>query len=377
MTITAPLPVESFNVPLREVEHELARQLHAAHGDQVERPTLRSCMSNLVIYCSGRDFVDAVQTNVPAIVALHPARVLLLISEPGKEAGELTASAAVRGCRIVNGQGCCSEQVTLHATGQTADRLPFVVRGLLIGDLPTNLWWASTQPPSLAGQLLNDLAGNAQQIIYDSLGWPEPARGVGAAASWLNQVERGPGQGGWRVVADLSWRRLKYWRRLLSQAFDPATAPGALESITEVHVEHGPHAVIQAWELVSWLTSRLGWRVHEGRVQPGVEIAWHFQAAHGTVPVRICRLADGPTEVRRVRVACVLDGKPVALNIVVEDERRLAVSVEGIEVAPRTITVQSQTLADLIGRQLSDRERDPVFRESMAAAQLLAQSLLV
>jgi hypothetical protein len=34
------------------------------------------------------------------------------------------------------------------------------------------------------------------------------------------------------------------------------------------------------------------------------------------------------------------------------------------------------SLAELVGRQLSDRERDPVFAESIATAQVLAQSLL-
>jgi hypothetical protein len=34
------------------------------------------------------------------------------------------------------------------------------------------------------------------------------------------------------------------------------------------------------------------------------------------------------------------------------------------------------TAAELIGRQLSDRERDPAFRESMAVAGGMAQSLL-
>jgi hypothetical protein len=31
---------------------------------------------------------------------------------------------------------------------------------------------------------------------------------------------------------------------------------------------------------------------------------------------------------------------------------------------------------ELVGRQLSDRSRDPVFRESMAVAQVMAQSVL-
>jgi hypothetical protein len=48
---------------------------------------------------------------------------------------------------------------------------------------------------------------------------------------------------------------------------------------------------------------------------------------------------------------------------------------EGVETAPRSVSVQPQSLAELVGRQLSDRERDPVFAESIATAQMLAQSL--
>src|SRR5262249_37723595 len=84
----------------------------------------------------------------------------------------------------------------------------------------------------------------------------------------------GPGLGHWRVASDLNWRRLKFWRRLTAQALDPMTAPGALDSISDIQVEHGPHAVVQAWLLVGWMASRLGWRVQTGRVDPGAELVW-------------------------------------------------------------------------------------------------------
>ena len=54
-------------------------------------------------------------------------------------------------------------------------------------------------PPPMAGSLLHELAELAQQIIYDSVGWPEPARGVAATGGWLEQIER-PG-GRWRVAS--------------------------------------------------------------------------------------------------------------------------------------------------------------------------------
>src|SRR5262249_40098454 len=135
-------------------------------------------------------------------------------------------------------------------------------------------------------------------------------------------------------------------------------------------------AVVQAWELVSWLASRLGWQVHAGRVQPGVEIAWQARAAQGGVRLRVRPLADGPPEGPPRRPARAAHRQPGAPDVAVEDERRLAVSLEGADAAPRTVAVQPQSLAELVGRQLSDRERDPVFFESMAVAQVLAQSVL-
>src|SRR5207253_5651598 len=133
---------------------------------------------------------------------------------PGPQERDVTARVTVRPLHIAGGRAhACAEQVTLHAAGPAVERLPFAVRALLIGDLPTNLWWAAPQPPPLAGPLLHDLSENAQQIMYDSIGWPDPVRGVAATASWLEQVERPDVAGRWRVASDLNWRRLKYWRR--------------------------------------------------------------------------------------------------------------------------------------------------------------------
>jgi glucose-6-phosphate dehydrogenase assembly protein OpcA len=374
MTLTRT-PAPNDELTLGQVEQELARQLNGVKAPG-EAPVQMARLSNLVIFCRGPEQVDAIAAEAPAIIAIHPARVLLLVGEPSGEAGPVTASVATWCQRGRGGLHICSEQVTLRARGAAVEHLPFAVRGLLVGDLPINLWWAANEPPALAGSFLYDLAEQAQQIIYDSLGWTEPARGVAATAAWLAKFERGPGEGHWRVASDLNWRRLKFWRRLLGQALDPASAPGALDSITEILVEHGPHAVVQAWELVSWLAAHLGWKVQGGRVQPNVEITWQCQAPHGAFRVRIRRLAEGPSGVRRVRIACALDGKPGALNVAAEDGSRLAVVLEGVEAAPRTITLQAQPLASLVGRQLSDRERDPVFRESMAVAQVFAKSVL-
>jgi glucose-6-phosphate dehydrogenase assembly protein OpcA len=366
--------MSSWTVPLHDVERELNRQLKLLQGPGND-PVLRARMANLVIFCGSAAQATELDRDIPDVCAAHPARVLLLIGDRSAADEPVTAEVFVRPINVELRRFAWSEQVTLRAGGPCVDRLPFAVRSLVVGDLPTNLWWAAPVPPPLAGPLLYELAEYTQQIVYDSRGWLDPARGMAATAAWLEQVERRD-SGRWRVASDLNWRRLKYWRRLLKQALDPGSTPGAAESANEILIEHGPHAVIMAWELISWLTRRLGWKVQAGRVTPGVEMVWRSDAPAGQARVRIRRLESGAPEVRRVRIACRLGDEPGALNLSVEDNQRLAIQLEGVEAAPRTLALPPTSPAELVGRQLSDREPDPVFRESMAIAQVMARSLL-
>jgi len=371
-----PVKSRSLKVPLNAVEKTLSSQLKEIQGEQ-QAPVQRVRMSNLVIYYTSPEQAADVLEQIPAIVAVHPARVLILVGDPNSQETGFSATVSVTAQWLGQRVQGYSEQIILNAPGRLIDRLPFAVRSLVIGDLPTNLWWAVNQPPPLGGPFLFDLSENAQQIIYDSSGWLDPARGVAATARWLESTERASATH-WRVCSDLNWRRLKYWRRLISQALD--SLPAGPNPITELLFEHGPHAVVQAWELAGWMTQRLGWQVLSGKVQPGVEMSWRFArpkvAGGGEGRVCIRRADQGPAEIRHIRVAYLQDNHPFALNAVVEGPRRLAVTPEGVEGQPRTLTLPPLTCEDLIGRQLSDRERDPVFRASMQVAQAMAQSLL-
>ncbi|MBI1916337.1 MAG: glucose-6-phosphate dehydrogenase assembly protein OpcA [Planctomycetes bacterium] len=360
-------------IPLSKIEQELGQQVREAQGAG-EEPVQRVRMSNLVVYCDDEARATEIAAQVPEIVAVHPARVLLLIGDPSGPDGPVTATTSVCCHRLRADRQACSEVVTLRAGGSAVETLHFAARSLVIGDLPMNLWWAGKEPPGLAGTLLYNLAENAQQIIYDSIGWVDPAHGVSTTAAWLEHAERTTASR-WRVASDLNWRRLKYWRRLLSQALDPGSAPGAAEAVSVVVVEHGPHAVVQAWELISWLAQQLDWSVQTGKVQPNVEIDWDFASPTRPVRVRVRRLESGPPWIHLVRLESQLSDKPAALNVLRESEERLSITLEGVPSEPRTMTIPPQSPAELVGRQLSDRERDPVFRDSMAVARLLAETL--
>ncbi|HEU5118952.1 MAG TPA: glucose-6-phosphate dehydrogenase assembly protein OpcA, partial [Isosphaeraceae bacterium] len=352
-----PLPEEYVGVALRDIEKEVSRQLHAEQ-DPSGPPIQRARMSNVVVYCDEPERAFEIDAQLRQIVASHPSRVIQLVAHP--DAHPVEAAVRVRTRYVASGrQEVGSEQILLQAGGRTVDHLPYVVRGLLIGDLPTNLWWASRQPPSLAGALLYDLAEQAQQVIYDSLGWIDAHRGMSAMATWLSRIERDD-HNDWRVASDLDWRRLKFWRRAIAQALDPNTSPRAIESVNEVLVEHGPHGVTQAWEIASWMASRLGWKIQARKIQPNVEISWNVLGPNGLLRLRIRRLEDGPSRLRRVRIACSLCQEPGAIDVVDRDDGRIAVSLEGQEGDARTVALTVPSGAELVSRQLTDRDRDPV-----------------
>ena len=148
-----------------------------------------------------------------------------------------------------------------------------------------------------------------------------------------------------------------------------------LDSIAEITIEHGPHAVTQAWQVAGWLASRLGWSYQASRLQDNVEIAFQFRAPHGWVTLRIERLATGPAAIRKIRISCGFEGQGGVLEFAVEDNR-LSVMNIGRDETARTVALPSHRIGELLGRQLSDREPDPVFRQTMAVAQQLARHLV-
>lgn len=361
MTI-APRPVD-----VAGIERELHRLWHEPGSDG---GATRTCMSNLIVWCPTAEQARRLPDEIALIVSQHPARVLLLVGEAPTTGEPIQASVSAI-CTMVNsGRHICSEHVTLSAVPKAVRRLPSVVRSLLIGDLPTSLWWASTEPPALAGELLSELAGMSDQVIYESQGWLDPVRHMIATADWAAKEDRE------RVIADLEWRRLKTWRRLISQALDPAVVPGALESITDVRFEHGPHALAKTWMLCSWLACKLGWQPEGGKVAPGVEVTWKFHSAKGPVRITIHRRSEGEPKVQAGSITWKLDGKDTSVNIVRLGPGRLGIRGEDPNAPPRLQVVPSQSRAELIAKQLPDLGRDDLFRETLQVSRAMAQALL-
>jgi glucose-6-phosphate dehydrogenase assembly protein OpcA len=360
----APRPVD-----LADIEEELARFWHDPEAPETGAPVTRACMANLVIFCRNPDEERELLQEIPFIVALHPSRVLLLVADVDRPSEGLEAFVCAHRRLTEEGQQIFSEHVTVRAGSASIRRLPSTVRSLLLGDLATTLWWATPEAPPLHGVLFDELAELADQVIYDSVAWTDPLRQLIVMANW---IERGHA----KSIADLAWQRPMLWHRLLAQSLDTGYAPGALEGMIEIHIEHGPHALTQAWLLIGWLALRLGWRPQGGRVMPGPEVHWQFAWAHGAPRVRIRRLTSGAAEIKLMRMTTRVSGHPVTFHFRAESASRVSVFAEGL--ADRMLSLASPVLsrAALVADRLPDLAHDRLFEQSIKLARTMAEAML-
>ena len=361
-------------VPVDAIEHELTRlRQEAEQGTDGDGCVTRACMSNLIIFCTADESATLVAQEIGPIVELHPARVLLLNAAPGESNTPISAYVSAQ-CHLTgNGRQICSEHVTVRATSSAARGLPSVARPLLIGDLPTTLWWAATPAPPLGGDLFLELADMAEQVIYDSADWAQArgaaARNLVATGQWVAGAP--PRQ----VVTDLAWRCLKPWRRLISQTLDPAMAPDALQSISDVTVEYGAQGLPEACLLIGWLASCLGWKIEATANVSDVAATWRLRSRSNLLHVtaRGSQTADVATQ--SVAITWRANGRPTVVRFAVDGPGRLAATADDQRRPTRVLTLTPRPRAALVARQLPDLNRDTRFRNALAVACALAVAL--
>ena len=210
----------------------------------------------------------------------------------------------------------------------------------------------------------------SDQVIYSSEAWPDPAAGMVAMADWAGVVD--PDE---PIIADLSWGRLKPWRRLMSQSLDPAVLPGALEAIDRVDVEFAPLGLPQAWLLVGWLSSRLGWRPAGSTSSRGLDATWSFHSPRGPLDVRFRMRAGGEPGVRSVAVSWKGQGGPATMTFAKLGPGRLGATGQGIDIEPRVLAARVPTRALLVADELKDLARDLAFRDALLVARTLARAI--
>jgi hypothetical protein len=332
---------------------------------------MRACMSNLIIYCDTPEEAAVVGQEITKIVDIHPARVLLLVGDGQPGIDSIEALITIYYTALDEDWQVCAERIDVVAASASAERLPSVARSQLIGDLPTTLWWVSRRPPPEVGDVFFQLAELADQIIYDNMGWINPIKGISVMTRWVAAQQNE------QVVYNLAWRRIALWRKLLSQMLDPQIAPGALEGLRVIEIDHGPHALAMTWLLVGWLASQLKWRPVDGKQLSNSELVWKFHNNHHEIKITAKRLPEGEPLLYRLLLDWSLPKQDNRLCFERLDSDRIGI-VEALSTVPaRIFAAQVPDRATLVSAQLAHRNRDKIFENALKSANAMAAVFLL
>ncbi len=357
---------ENFIDPV-EIERELAEIWAVIDGQQTDGGTVtRASMSNVMIFCDGEEQAHDAAERIPRLVLHHPARVLVLALVEGQASNGVQAWVTAHCRRTSDGTQLCAEHIELRFRAASAERAASVVRSLLISDLPCALWWLSARPPALTDGVFDVFAPMAEQVIYDSTGWADPPRGVRAMSQWSKNHRA--------VIFNLAWRRLKPWRRILSQTLAPTVIPGALQRIDNIELRHGPHALPLAWLLLGWLASRLGWQPKKGVARSGNRLDWQFESPAGELRITAHRNDQGPAHIEEMRIGWQSGaGKPAGYADYRQEGHHIRHFPGEETLRPSSIPALDLHLEQMVAAQLAHRAGDTLFTESLALSEAMAR----
>lgn len=355
-------------VRLDAVEGELDRLWQRPDDVGKARPPLtRACRSNLIVLSSSRAEGEQIQRELATLVQYHPCRVLLFVQDDtdGSNSVETEVSSYIGEDRQL-----LAEQVTIRAGAAAVRRLTSMVPTLLIGDLPTALWWIPQAAPPSSGELFDSLTEMAHQLIYDSFGWTDAARGVVAMADWIISAPSD------KALVDLGWNRLNPWRQMLSEALDAAVAGKAPEDLQSLTIQHGVGASAQAWLFVGWFAQCFGLHPGTRTFNADAEMDWVSETTGRSLVVTLRPVNQPGYEVAGVELVWREGGlKKTAYFHRTSPERQIMV-YESSTAYSQAIMLPSVPRALAVARQLAVLTRDTSFIDALTLARVIAQTLL-
>ncbi len=252
------------DVSLSEIESELGQIWLGVDGDGDAGPrAVRAATFTLVVYESA-DLATQIVPSVEGLAVQNPCRVIHLRPQEGLGDVPLTARVAAYCPMQKRGQSnlICCEYITLTGSRASLERSLGLINALLIGDLPTYLWWQAHPDPEdmLLQGLIHLRERGGMRVLVDSATFTQPERGL-LDLRQLMQMNV--------PLADLNWSRLSAWQELTAAAFDPPDRRVDLPKIDQVVIDHEKGNPTQALLFFGWLASRLGWVPQSRGVEAG------------------------------------------------------------------------------------------------------------
>ena len=291
---------------------------------------------NMIVFASDKTVRDIIAERVASIAEKHPCRVLFLDDTHDARKHVVQTDR--------------SEHVDIGVKRMSLDVLRSVVHALMVPNVQSVLLWAGAH--TAGDERFSALASIAHCIVLDS-------SRVDSTAAGLHELIRYVEAGGRQDVRDLAYMRLLPWQDMVAQFFDDADLLADLPSIHQVEVVAGSGA--EAYYLLGWLGSRLGWK-------PCGED--EFCNADGE-PVHCAVRREGQPR-RVVRISLGAPRSTFAAALHADEPNLVCLTVAGEKQRPqRCAPLRHVDVVTLIERAILAPKADAVFRESFEMARTM------
>ncbi len=216
------------------------------------KPTvLRACAMTLIVATDESDAGFFASQTISELMHEHPSRgVVLAVSdtaEHGLEARVLAQCWKPFG----KAQQICCEQIEIKARPESWPNVGPTLIGLTAADLPVIFWCrhqGALNPAASRDQKagLEAVMSLATKTIVDNAGLE-----LNSAFSFIaDSQSRG------RIIADLEWTRLTFWREPLAGIFDSSACASPLSNFHSVEIAHAdPRLSASTVYIAGWLSA--------------------------------------------------------------------------------------------------------------------------
>lgn len=365
---------ESENTTMADIVMELSRlSAKLAHGEagNDQHPHPRNCVMNIVALVDGNHIALHVGAILAELSTHHPSRSIILHQHSPDREQKISASIRCDAHALVHGEPVQHEQVTLHVQGAALEHIRSLVEPLLTPDVRTHLWWTGTPP--LSDPAMHQALELSDTLVVDSAAFERPFDSLLGLAKLADELSVEMG------ICDLHWARVRTWREVLAQFFEPPSRRPFLHGINGVGIDYageGRGNRVAAGLLAGWLCSTLGWRLKSAAAGKGGVVAAYLEAPQGhpvEIAFRSVAAADQVEgEVLSLRLEAAANRQTAALSVELDPEHEgSAILRYGIgEDRPirQRLPIAASDEADLLVQLLVQGRRDPVFLRSLRAA---------
>jgi glucose-6-phosphate dehydrogenase assembly protein OpcA len=346
---------DAIEVPVGRIEAELsALWRKAAELKPGERHTVtRACLWNLIVRPGVEQFTKA-KKLIDEVSASIPARTIVLHAEPGEEDRPIRAWVEANWRRPEGGHGASgSDEVTLFAFGRAKERLPALVRSLLVTDAPSAMLWWGPEPDADAP--VRDLLREVDRLIVDTrkLATEVGMRDYQQLAAEHPNLE----------MVDLAWVGVRPLRGLCAGLFDSPREAAKLAHLDQLRVASGVAGTqSRALLAIGWVASRLGW----------TNVERSTSTSAGTRSFRARRPDGGTVAIDLETRSGGANHGVTALSLSAGDDTwslerdEGCIDVRGPGMPPRRQPIRKHTDAELLVSALGPRGRDPIYRDALA-----------